>query len=48
MQPYIFTAINGANLSNNRGKINTEIVGLPITIKKYYKKIAFDIIELVN
>ena len=48
LQPYAFTVINGANLGNSQGKINTETIGLPIIIRKYYKEITFDIIGLAN
>ena len=47
-QPYIFTAINGANFNNNRGEINTETLNLLIVIEKHHEKIIFDIIKLAN
>ena len=45
---YAFTAINGANFNNNRGEINTEILNLPVIIKKHHEEIIFNIVKLVN
>ena len=46
--PYALTAINGANLGNSRGEIDTETRGLPMAIGKHHEEVTFDVVGIAN
>ena len=47
-QSYGLVNLNGTSLGNNSGQINTKTIPLLMTFQKYYKKLIFNIINMIS